>query len=103
MHDPCLQAALTPIGPGDVTAEGGLVFDMYTSTGMIAVSLLVFLSMLISSGWVSTASGVLCFFLYLPCLFKESYISEKELAAVKKIVKVKLQKKTTSTACPPPG
>ena len=72
-----------------MTAEGGLVFDMYTSTGMIAMSLSVFLSMFASSGWVSTASGILCFFLYLPCLFTESYISEKELAAVKKIVKVK--------------
>ena len=98
---PCLQAALTPIGPGDVTAEGGLVFDMYTSTGMIGMSLS--LSMFASTGWVSTASGILCFFLYLPCLFKESYISEKELEAIKKVVTVTLLKATTSTACSFPG
>lgn len=41
-----------------------------------------------TTGWVSAATGVLCFLLYLPCIFRESYISEKELEAVNKIVKV---------------
>jgi hypothetical protein len=41
-----------------------------------------------STGWVSAATGVLCFLLFTPLVFRESYISEKELAAVQKIVKV---------------
>jgi len=67
---PGIQAALTPIGPADIGPEGEVVWDMYTSTG-----------------WVSAATGILCFILYLPFIFKESYISDKELEAIKNMAK----------------
>ena len=35
--------------------------------------------------WVSAATGVLSFLLFLPGIFRESYISEKELEALKKM------------------
>ena len=35
--------------------------------------------------WVSAATGILSFLLFLPGIFRESYISEKELEALKKM------------------
>jgi len=44
--------------------------DMYTATG-----------------WVSAGTGILCLILYMPGIFRECYISEREVEAMKKIVK----------------
>jgi len=76
---PGIQAALTPIGPGDPMLEDGdFRFNMYTSTG-----------------YVSALTGVLCFTLFLPCIFKECYIAIKELEAIKKMAS-KEESKTTA-------
>merc|ERR1719341_371654 len=64
---PGIQAGLTPIGAATPGKEGSLYFDMYTATG-----------------WVSAASGVLCFLLYLPFIFKERYIAVEEMNFFKK-------------------
>jgi len=63
---PGIQAALTPLKQYVIGAEGEVFFDMYTSTG-----------------WVSAATGVLCFVLYLPFIFTENYISGRELETIK--------------------
>jgi len=66
---PGIQAALTPLKEHELGPEGEIFFDMYTSTG-----------------WVSAATGILCFVLYLPFIFSENYISAREMEAVKKMV-----------------
>jgi len=66
---PGIQAALTPLKQYQLGAEGEVFFDMYTSTG-----------------WVSAATGVLCFVLYLPCIFTENFISSRELETIKNMM-----------------
>jgi len=66
---PGIQAALTPLKQYEIGPDGEIFFDMYTSTG-----------------WVSAATGVLCFVLYLPFIFNENYISSRELEAIKNMV-----------------
>ena len=54
------------------------MFDMYTSTA-----------------WISVLTGAVSFLLFLPGIFRESYISERELEALKKLVEKEEKKADT--------
>jgi len=63
MIGPAIQSALTPIGCSDNYEPGSLKFDMYTI-----------------SGFVSAAVGLISLVLFLPGIFKESYVAQLEAA-----------------------
>jgi len=58
---PAVQAALTPIGCSEEYKEGELRFDMYTV-----------------SGWLSCVIGLISLISFMPRVFQESYVADKE-------------------------
>lgn len=65
---PAIQAAVTPIGCAEEYIEGELSLDMYTIPG-----------------WLSVCVGLLSLLLFLPQVFQESYVSQKEAEHLAKI------------------
>jgi len=63
MIGPAIQTALTPVGCSDNYEPGKMKLDMYTISGL-----------------VSAAVGVVSLILFLPGIFKESYVAELEAA-----------------------
>ena len=47
----------------------------------------------VSFRWISAATGVISFIIFLPGIFTEYYIAEKELDALKKLADEDLKKK----------
>ena len=48
---------------------------------------------IVSFRWISAATGVISFIIFLPGIFTEYYIAEKELDALKKLADEDLKKK----------
>jgi len=65
---PAIQAAVTPIGCNEDYQAGTISLDMYTIPG-----------------WISCVVGIIAFVLFLPGIFQESYVSQKEAEHLAKV------------------
>jgi len=65
---PAIQAAVTPVGCDNSYQQGTISLDMYTIPG-----------------WISCVVGLISFVLFLPGIFQERYVSQKEAEHLAKV------------------